>query len=258
VRNAQTSVEYLSTYAWAFLALIVTVAALSLFGVFDADTYVPEVCESGSQISCEDSILIIDGMSATMVLQLRNNFPRNINVTKVELTGDTLVGTGIPSYGVVEPGSTIDVPISNGSVSLQEGEKYLVPYTIHFSREGGVTEYSTTGRATMRALPLNTGVNYCGDVVVDASSGEQCDPPSPPGQGMPHPDNLIRYGCTSDCQWRGYCGDGVWQRTGQIFNPGETCRDNNRMCASGFICEHCRCMDGAIPCMIDPSTGLCM
>ena len=59
-RKAQSSVEYLTTFAWAFIGLLVTVGTLSYFGLFDSAHYTPESCHSGTQILCADTALYME------------------------------------------------------------------------------------------------------------------------------------------------------------------------------------------------------
>jgi hypothetical protein len=51
-RKSQAALEFLTTYAWAFLAIMLTMGALYYFGVFDFSKFLPEKCILTSQLEC--------------------------------------------------------------------------------------------------------------------------------------------------------------------------------------------------------------
>lgn len=53
-RKSQASLEYLTTYAWAFVVLIVSVGAIQYFGILDFQRYLPQKCTFTSQFKCTD------------------------------------------------------------------------------------------------------------------------------------------------------------------------------------------------------------
>ena len=53
-RKAQAALEYLVTYGWGFLVILVVVGALAYFGLLSPSRYVPTKCEFGAQLECVD------------------------------------------------------------------------------------------------------------------------------------------------------------------------------------------------------------
>jgi len=59
--HAQAAIEYLATYGWALLVLILSIAALAYFGVIDVGRFVPSHCELSAGLICQDYALTPDG-----------------------------------------------------------------------------------------------------------------------------------------------------------------------------------------------------
>jgi len=52
--KSQAALEFLTTYAWAFLTIMITIGALYYFGVFDFNKYLPQQCIFPTQFECLD------------------------------------------------------------------------------------------------------------------------------------------------------------------------------------------------------------
>ena len=50
--RGQAALEFLTTYGWAVLVLLVMVASLSNFGILSPDRFLPERCLVGGGFSC--------------------------------------------------------------------------------------------------------------------------------------------------------------------------------------------------------------
>ena len=53
-RKSQAALEFLMTYGWAILVVLVAVGALAYFGVLNPDKFLPSVCTLQSGITCVD------------------------------------------------------------------------------------------------------------------------------------------------------------------------------------------------------------
>ena len=82
--KSQASLEFLATYAWAFLIIIITIGSLYLFGVFDFGKYLPQNCIFPSQFKCLDFSL----KPAQVRIKLTNNLGEDIRVTSLQITND--------------------------------------------------------------------------------------------------------------------------------------------------------------------------
>lgn len=52
--KAQASIEFLSTYGWAFIIIILMIGTVSYFGVTNPDVFVAEKCTFEEDITCVD------------------------------------------------------------------------------------------------------------------------------------------------------------------------------------------------------------
>ena len=82
--KSQAALEFLTTYAWAFIAISVTLGALYYSGVFDFGKYLPQKCTFPSQFECLDFSL---GTAAAKI-RLVNNLGEDICVTSLEMASD--------------------------------------------------------------------------------------------------------------------------------------------------------------------------
>ncbi|MBC8501184.1 MAG: hypothetical protein H8D38_05490 [DPANN group archaeon] len=83
-KKGQASFEFLSTYVWVLMGVLVTVGALFYFNVFDPQRYIPEECEFGQNIVCEDwSIGKSTSSTFDIKIKLKNNLERSIETVNV-------------------------------------------------------------------------------------------------------------------------------------------------------------------------------
>ena len=82
--RSQASLEFLTTYAWAFVIISVSIGALYYFGVLDFNKYLPQKCTFTSQFKCLDFSL----KSPEVRVRLINNLGEDVQVTSVQITND--------------------------------------------------------------------------------------------------------------------------------------------------------------------------
>ena len=82
--KSQAALEFLTTYAWAFLVMLLTIGALYYFGIFDFQKFLPQKCIFPSQFECIDFSFIEDEVR----LRLVNNLGEEINVNSIDITNE--------------------------------------------------------------------------------------------------------------------------------------------------------------------------
>ena len=82
--RSQSALEFLTTYAWAFFIIAITIGALYSFGVFDFGKYLPQKCIFPSQLKCVDFSL----NPSQVKVKLVNNLGEDITVTSIQITND--------------------------------------------------------------------------------------------------------------------------------------------------------------------------
>lgn len=51
-KRGQAALEFLTTYGWAFLVILVMIGALGYFGVLNPDNFLPQRCNVGPEFNC--------------------------------------------------------------------------------------------------------------------------------------------------------------------------------------------------------------
>ena len=95
MKRGQTALEYLITYGWAILIILVVLAVLWYYGVFDPSKYAGETrtCPSNFQITA--SALEVGNASAgsgTLSVVVANTAGHKVTINDVTLTGDVTGG----------------------------------------------------------------------------------------------------------------------------------------------------------------------
>lgn len=135
MKKGQSSLEYLVTYGWAFLVIIVTIGALSYFGVINPGKWLPETCDLGQQLQCQDWQMVDD--AGEISLYLRNNFGTDIEVVNAVIMANN--GQQIGSFGsaiLLPSGEAQEVVITDVEDEIYAGEKQQVIFKIEIRKAG--------------------------------------------------------------------------------------------------------------------------
>ena len=90
-RKSQAALEFLTTYAWAFLVIIIMVGALAYFGVLSPSKLLPDRCNFGSEVSCnKDFLVVVNAAANTLTMRLENNAGTPVTVTSGTVTTDVI------------------------------------------------------------------------------------------------------------------------------------------------------------------------
>jgi hypothetical protein len=82
--KSQAALEFLTTYGWAFLVILITIGALYYFGVFEFSKFLPQKCIFSSQFECIDFSFVGDEVR----LRLINNIGEEIKINSFDVTND--------------------------------------------------------------------------------------------------------------------------------------------------------------------------
>ena len=141
-KKSQAALEFLTTYAWAFLVILIMVGALAYFGILSPSKLLPDRCNFGSEITCVDYTL----GTTTLDLRLKNAVGEPIVIETYAVTSDAVTPfscTGEPGITDWNSGNTTDFGWSSctggGFVS---GEKGKVSVTIKYYLAKSSAAYS--------------------------------------------------------------------------------------------------------------------
>ncbi len=108
-REGQAAMEFLMTYGWAILVVLIVIGALAYFGVLSPSTILPEKCTFPVSISCSD----FQVGSNSITLNLLNGAGRDMNVARIGASSEAL-GAGLLTCGCGTPAVGYPVQFRNG------------------------------------------------------------------------------------------------------------------------------------------------
>ncbi len=89
-KKAQAAMEFLMTYGWAILVVLVVIGALAYFGVLNPQNLLPEKCTLPMGLYCKDHR--IDGANDKISFRLENGMGSGIMIRSINISGDVLTG----------------------------------------------------------------------------------------------------------------------------------------------------------------------
>ncbi len=234
-KKGQSSVEYLSTFMWTFIGMVVVVGALSYTGIFDSSKYKPENCNSGTQIACEDAFLTSQGELHVMI---KNNLEVGITLVR----GQTIDPEGeMQTLNIdVEPGKKATVILETNNE--YESKKATVSYKIIYKKYSSSTntpEHTIVGKTTARVVEISdtaTATESTGDVCGDGkvTGNEECD------YNHINCEDTSKY-CNSECKCEDL-SDSCGFASDQL-DIGEECDVGFECSNPTQTCYHCKCLD---------------
>ncbi len=148
-KRGQAALEFLMTYAWAILVVIIIIGALAYFGVLNPDTLVPDKCTFATGLACQDFSYTYTGTGASAVgnitLVLTNGLGKTIQVTELSFSSEQLApGSCSMTYSpavVIENGNSESLNVTgSGCAPLDTGRKIRVKglLTYQFTNTGAL------------------------------------------------------------------------------------------------------------------------
>ncbi|MFH2100461.1 MAG: hypothetical protein ABII71_00020 [Candidatus Micrarchaeota archaeon] len=128
--RGQSAIEYIVTYGWAILALVIVLGVLLSSGVLSPTYLISDECNAGTNLPCAFAMWNEDG-ATQLSMELHNGFPYEIRVRSINLTmpetGETFtIRTPFPVD--VESGESIAVRGAFDGGELQESgyERFFI------------------------------------------------------------------------------------------------------------------------------------
>ena len=138
MKKAQAALEFLTTYGWAFLVILIMIGALAYFGVLNPKGLLPGRCTFGPEVDCLE--YDIDSGTGVVRFRFRNNVgaTSDFNFTNMTYLGGTNPSVDCLNYINVQPGRTTEVtcmPFAPGV--LPTGDKVKFDITGYYKRADG-------------------------------------------------------------------------------------------------------------------------
>lgn len=146
-RSSQAALEFLTTYGWAFLVILIMIGALAYFGILTPGKLLPGRCNFPPEFSCID--YQISAASNTFKLRLKNGLGEAIDVSVVNLSSE-----GVTSYSCTTPptlptawksGETKDLTWSScnsAAAGMVASEKGKIKVTMRYNTVAAGSSYA--------------------------------------------------------------------------------------------------------------------
>ncbi len=162
VRRGQAALEFLTTYAWAFLVILIAIGALAYFGVMNPQQFIPERCTFSSEFGCDDYQIDRNGDDVTVNLFIRNNLGSTATVNNVTVRSLEALTSGVTlaevtcaeTDVVISPSEAdeftctftegTDYDVGEGGFP-SEGSKTRFDLRVNYKEVGGRYDHSTQG-----------------------------------------------------------------------------------------------------------------
>ncbi|MBI3034855.1 hypothetical protein HYY71_00895 [Candidatus Woesearchaeota archaeon] len=151
-KKSQAALEFLMTYGWAILVVLVAVGALAYFGVLSPDKFLPAKCILQPGIACLDHKATL----TSLVVRAQNSGGYDLTVNNVKATGCTCqsnpiagdctllsIGTTLANGGA----ATYTLTCANLGLSKYNGQ-FNITYTTSIDL-GGI-QHTNVGQITTR------------------------------------------------------------------------------------------------------------
>ena len=150
-RKSQAALEFLTTYGWAFLVILIMIGALAYFGILRPSRLLPDRCNFGPEVDCQDFQLSATG--DTIKEKLKNNVGEAISIPTLGMTVSAEsstsltcgAATSVPPIGDVWPAGTIKdftFPACGlGGVGFVAGEKGKLSIQLRYFAVRSGSEY---------------------------------------------------------------------------------------------------------------------
>ena len=139
-RKSQAALEFIMTYGWAILVVLVAIGALAYFGVLSPDKFLPAKCTLQSGIACVDHKVT----PTTITLRITNSLGYDLSAITVKAGGCGTDAT--PATLSNGESGTYDITCASTLTGSKYNDQVNVSYTV---TETSIT-HNNVGQLTTR------------------------------------------------------------------------------------------------------------
>lgn len=199
--KSQAALEFIATYMWAVLVILIMIGALAYFGVLSPSKILPERCTMGQGITCINSRLgRTDIGTGALRLRLRNDAGDSVVITFWNTSSDSSIPftcAAKPATGTWVKGEVKDFEFTNcnnDEAGIILGEKakvnvmiryYQILSSIEFSKEiqGEIYTTVTSLESLLTQFQCSDGIDNDHNGCIDYAGGDTgCSSPSDTGE----------------------------------------------------------------------------
>ncbi len=145
-KKAQGALEYLMTYGWAVLILVIVGAALFASGAFNPSAFTGKKSVGFQDLTLKD--FKVSGTTASLVIGPSRD--ESINITAGSATCEGSTGSTFTPTGKIRPGSVVTTTVA-GFTSLTAGDPYTCNLTLSYTDLGTSLTHTSAGKLMGKA-----------------------------------------------------------------------------------------------------------
>ncbi|MEK6934652.1 MAG: hypothetical protein AABW46_02130 [Nanoarchaeota archaeon] len=144
MRRGQAAMEFLMTYGWAILVVLIAIGALAYFGVLNPSRFLPSSCTLMPGLSCEAFKVDATAAGGHIRVDIQNGIGQDLTAVSITTVGDSGGAcTGDASTAaVLNDGATVTHTITCAVVPTA-GARFKSDLTIAYTDEGGIAHTRT-------------------------------------------------------------------------------------------------------------------
>lgn len=175
-KKGQAAMEFLMTYGWAILVVLIAIGALAYFGVLNPGKYLPSSCTISNQFGCQEfkATTAADTSGNLTTLILQNGRGVDVNITNITISNVNPASlspcfvksaSGLGTWGKAQPaaagvlpsyilldGTNVPVVAYCNGVNMTSGAKFKATVTItYFDTGSSLGERQATGSIVTKA-----------------------------------------------------------------------------------------------------------
>jgi|SRR3972149_2827072 len=146
-KKGQTALEYLMTYGWAILIVIIVVGALFALGLTKPCRWTGTQIREFADFRVE-SPKGTAGATGNLAFDLSSLKPQTVNLTAITVSGDLTGSVVSPTLPANQGTTAVRYTVTTTSGSLVANDCYAADVTITYSvpTAGGLQSFTSTGR----------------------------------------------------------------------------------------------------------------
>ncbi|MEK6943320.1 MAG: hypothetical protein AABX00_04620 [Nanoarchaeota archaeon] len=137
-RKGQAALEFIMTYGWAILVVLVAIGALAYFGVLSPDKFLPAKCTLQAGVACLDH----KATATQLQVRVQNSLGYDVTVDAVKADQCTALGT----QGVWKNGDPVTYTLTCSNL----GSKYNGDLNITYTNSVTLIQHNNQGEITTR------------------------------------------------------------------------------------------------------------
>ncbi len=141
MRKAQAALEFLTTYGWAFIVILVMIGALAYFGVLNPSKVTPSRCIVEAGITCSDFQIHTTSANIT----LTNGKGEGMTINGVTLQSDVATVTGCTYPASIGDGGQININCVINPALTSIGDKIKMNFNVSYKMAKGIYNQTFSG-----------------------------------------------------------------------------------------------------------------